>query len=157
MYNLRITLLHRIPVLVSPQAGPGSSVTEGIGQARITGNMAGFRPDKCWEITDTQALDALSSLCIEEGLQVGLSSGINVAGAMEVAKHLGPGHNIVTVLCDGAMRYATKMYNLPFLRSRSLPVPTWLEQSNPFPFDVEAALKGAIVPPESFSPVFVHK
>lgn len=108
-------------------SGQGSSITEGIGQGRITGNMEGFTPDHCWEIDDVAALNALNELCIHEGLQLGLSSGINVAGAIEVAKKLGPGHTLVTILADGAMKYASKMYNPAFLHAKSLPVPFWLE------------------------------
>lgn len=126
---------------------PGSSITEGVGQGRITGNMRDFRPDACWEIPDAEALEQINSLCFEEGLQVGLSTGLNVAGAIRVAKKLGPGHTIVTVLCDGAMRYATKMYNPPFLQSRSLPVPEWLDvekQRMLFECDVKAAAEEVI-------------
>ncbi len=111
------------------KAGSGSSMTEGIGQGRITGNMKGFKPSKSWEIDDTAAMSVLNDLCFEEGLQVGLSTGINVAGAIEVAKHLGPGHTIVTILCDSAMKYTNKMYNVPFLKSKGLPAPKWLDES----------------------------
>jgi cysteine synthase A len=107
-------------------AGAGSSFSEGIGQGRITGNMEGFRPDASWEVTDVAAMAELDVLAYQEGLQVGLSSGINVAGAIEVAKRLGPGHNLVTVLCDGSARYASKMFNPAFLRSKGVPVPAAL-------------------------------
>jgi len=122
-------------------AGQGSSVAEGIGQGRITGNMGTpfpednaaaaapgvFRPDRVFEVDDAAAIAELNALTLHEGLQVGLSSGINVAGAVKLARELGPGKTLVTVLCDGAMRYAGKMYNPSFLRAKGLPVPQWLD------------------------------
>ena len=108
---------------------PGSSITEGIGQNRLTGNLAlaGFKPDFSFEVDDATALKCLNQLNYEEGLQVGLSSGINVAGAMMLARELGPGKNLVTILADNAMRYASKMYNIPFLNSKGLPTPYWMD------------------------------
>jgi cysteine synthase A len=104
----------------------GSSITEGIGQGRITGNLDGFRPDLSFRIPDTEALEIVFKLMREEGLSLGGSSGINVAGAVRLAKALGPGHTIVTILCDGAARYASKLFNPAFLTERGLPVPGWL-------------------------------
>lgn len=105
----------------------GSSITEGIGQGRVTGNLAGFRPDHSFRISDREALDIVFRLMCEEGLSLGGSSGINVAGAIRLARELGPGHTIVTILCDGAARYASKLFNPGFLRARGLPVPDWLD------------------------------
>ena len=106
----------------------GSSISEGIGQGRITGNMGSddFRPDMFFEISDQEMIPILQSLQQMEGLAIGGSAGVNVAGAIRVAKELGPGHTIVTVLCDRADRYATKLYNSDFLNSRGLPVPKWI-------------------------------
>jgi len=104
----------------------GSSITEGIGQGRITGNLEGFRPDLSFRIPDAEALAIVFDLMREEGLSLGGSSGINVAGAIRLARHLGPGHTIVTILCDGAARYASKLFDPGFLRERGLPVPEWL-------------------------------
>ena len=104
----------------------GSSITEGIGQGRVTANLEGFRPDHSFRIPDGEALDIVFGLMREEGLSLGGSSGINVAGAIRLARRLGPGHTIVTILCDGAARYASKLFNPVFLRERGLPVPAWL-------------------------------
>ncbi|GAB5366701.1 hypothetical protein AAMO2058_001166200 [Amorphochlora amoebiformis] len=103
----------------------GSSITEGIGQGRLTGNMEGFNPDMAFEIHDTDALNALWDLQANEGLALGGSSGTNVAGAIRVARDLGPGHTIVTILCDLGARYASKLYNSQFLASKGLPLPPW--------------------------------
>mmetsp|Transcript_30847 Transcript_30847/g.60207 ORF Transcript_30847/g.60207 Transcript_30847/m.60207 type:complete len:390 (+) Transcript_30847:1-1170(+) len=111
-------------------AAEGDSITEGIGQGRITGNLEGFRPDLLYEITDEEALNQCYSLISEEGLNVGLSAGVNVAGAVKVAQELGPGHNIVTVLCDRSDRYVSKMFNTEFLSSRNLPTPPWLNAND---------------------------
>ncbi|WP_375465346.1 cysteine synthase A [uncultured Methylobacterium sp.] len=112
----------------------GSSITEGIGQGRITRNLEGFTPDHAFRIPDAQALDIVFGLMRAEGLSLGGSSGINVAGAIALAKVLGPGHTVVTILCDGAARYASKLFNPAFLRSRGLPTPDWLEaRSDPLP------------------------
>lgn len=105
----------------------GSSVTEGIGVNRITGNLEGVTVDHVWRIEDAEALALLFDLVIQEGLTLGPSSGVNVAGAIRLARALGPGKTIVTVLCDPGQRYAGKIYNPAFLRSKGLAVPPWLE------------------------------
>src|SRR3569832_1666107 len=105
----------------------GSSITEGIGVARMTGNIEGFTPDLAWRIEDAEFLPLLFDLVREEGLSLGGSSGVNVAGAIRLARELGPGHTIVTMLCDPGARYASKLYNAEFLRSKGLPVPSWVE------------------------------
>ncbi|WP_026783467.1 cysteine synthase A [Pleomorphomonas koreensis] len=105
----------------------GSSITEGIGQGRITANLEGAPVDFACRISDAEALAVLFDLVEHEGLCLGGSSGINVAGAMALARELGPGHTIVTVLCDGGARYASKLYNPAFLRAKGLPVPTWMD------------------------------
>ena len=104
----------------------GSSITEGIGQSRVPDNLAGAPIDDAECIPDAEALEQIFSLLIHEGLSVGTSAGINVAAAIRVAKAMGPGHTIVTVLCDGGARYASKLFNVEFLRSKNLPVPAWL-------------------------------
>ena len=106
----------------------GDSITEGIGQGRVTGNLEGFRPDDglAFEIDDAEALRCAYSLLREEGLALRLSSGTNVAGAMQLACALGPGHTVVTILCDLAHRYSSKMFSVPFLEERGLPTPEWL-------------------------------
>ena len=106
-------------------ASSGSSITEGIGQNRITGNLAGARIDDAWNIPDREWLPVLWELIGKEGLYVGTSSGINVAGAIRMAGQLGPGHTIVTVLCDSASRYESKLFNREFLVARNLPLPPW--------------------------------
>ena len=105
----------------------GTSITEGIGQGRITKNLIGAPIDDQIQITDEQALPVIFDLVREEGLVVGGSSGVNVAAAIELARRLGPGHTIVTILCDYGTRYQSKLFNPEFLRERSLPVPSWLE------------------------------
>ncbi len=107
----------------------GDSITEGIGQGRITANLEGFTPDFAYQVPDAEALPVVFDLLSEEGLCVGGSSGINVAGAIRMAKEMGPGHTIVTVLCDYGTRYQSKLFNPSFLRSRELPVPGWLDRS----------------------------
>ncbi|MBX9618706.1 MAG: cysteine synthase A [Hyphomicrobiales bacterium] len=104
----------------------GSSMTEGIGQGRITANLEGLKVDLPFRISDGEALTVLFDLLTEEGLMLGPSSGVNVAGAMAMARALGPGHTIVTILCDYGSRYASRIYNADFLRSRDLPVPDFL-------------------------------
>jgi cysteine synthase A len=104
----------------------GTSITEGIGQGRVTANLEGVAVDHAWRIEDAEALDIVFGLIREEGLCLGGSSGINIAGAMRLAKHLGPGKTIVTILCDYGNRYQSKMFNPEFLRSKNLPVPTWM-------------------------------
>ena len=106
----------------------GSSITEGIGQGRITANLEGFRPDDIFQIPDTESVPYCFSLLREEGLCLGTSSAVNVAGALRLAKSMGPGHVIVTILCDYGTRYASRLYNPEFLRSKDLPVPAWLER-----------------------------
>ncbi|MBV2144507.1 cysteine synthase A [Falsochrobactrum sp. TDYN1] len=105
----------------------GDSITEGIGQGRITANLEGFTPDFSYRIPDAEAIEILFDLVQEEGLCLGGSSGINIAGAICLAKDLGPGHTIVTVLCDYGNRYQSKLFNPVFLRGKNLPVPGWLE------------------------------
>jgi cysteine synthase A len=105
----------------------GSSIVEGIGQSRITGNIGGAPVDDAYQIGDEEALLVLFDLLGHEGLCLGGSSGINVAGAIRLAKDLGPGHTIVTVLADSGARYQSKLYNPTFLRSKGLPVPAWLD------------------------------
>ena len=105
---------------------PGSSITEGIGQGRITANLEGFTPDMAWRISDAEALPVIFDLLEFEGLCLGGSSGVNVAGAIRMARAMGPGHTIVTVLCDYGTRYQTKLFNPEFLRAKGLPVPEWM-------------------------------
>jgi cysteine synthase A len=106
----------------------GSSITEGIGQGRITANLVDAPVDLAFQITDEEALPILFDLAEHEGLLLGGSSAINVAGAIRLAKALGPGHVIATILCDSGVRYATKLYNPEFLKSKNLPVPGWMER-----------------------------
>src|SRR5579863_6072766 len=106
----------------------GSSITEGIGQGRITANLEDAPVDIAFQIKDEEALPLLFDLAEHEGLLLGGSSGINIAGAIRLAKALGPGHTIVTILADSGVRYASKMFNPAFLRSKNLPVPAWLER-----------------------------
>ena len=105
----------------------GTSITEGIGQGRITANLEGIEVDRAYRCADEEALTILFDLVQNEGLCLGGSAGINVAGAVQMAKDLGPGHTIVTMLCDYGNRYQSKLYNPDFLRSKDLPVPTWME------------------------------
>ena len=105
----------------------GSSITEGIGQGRITANLEGLSVDMPYQIGDPEALAITFALLKEEGLCLGASSGVNVAGAMRMARDLGPGHTIVTILCDYGTRYQSKLYNPAFLKARDLPVPDWLD------------------------------
>jgi cysteine synthase A len=104
----------------------GSSITEGIGQGRVTGNLDGAQIDDAFQIPDTEMLPVVYDLVQSEGLLLGGSSGINVAGAIRLAKQLGPGKTVVTVLCDSGSRYQSKLYNPEFLRSKDLPPPPWL-------------------------------
>ncbi|WP_312403220.1 cysteine synthase A [Rhizobium sp.] len=106
----------------------GNSITEGIGQGRITANLEGFTPDFSYRIPDAEALPYIFDLVETEGLCLGGSSGINIAGAIRLAKDLGPGHTIVTVLCDYGNRYQSKLFNPDFLKSKGLPLPKWLPQ-----------------------------
>ena len=105
----------------------GTSITEGIGQGRITANLEDFAPDFLWQITDEEALPIVFDLVQEEGMCLGGSTGINIAGAMRLARELGPGHTIVTILCDFGTRYQSKLFNPVFLREKNLPVPAWME------------------------------
>ena len=107
----------------------GNSITEGIGQGRVTANLDGAPIDLAFRITDEEALPIVFDLAEHEGLLLGGSSGINVAGAMHLARELGPGHTIVTILCDSGSRYQSKLFNPVFLRGKNLPVPGWLERS----------------------------
>jgi cysteine synthase len=107
-------------------ASPGSSITEGIGQGRITANLEGFTPDFAYRIPDSEALPIIFDLVEEEGLCLGGSSGINIAGAIRLANDLGPGHTVVTILCDYGNRYQSKLFNPSFLEAKGLPVPQWL-------------------------------
>jgi cysteine synthase A len=104
----------------------GSSITEGIGQGRITKNLEDVKVDHAYRIDDAEAVAIVFQLLQEEGLCLGASSGVNVAGAMRLARELGPGHTIVTILCDYGTRYQSKLFNPDFLRSKNLPLPTWL-------------------------------
>lgn len=106
---------------------PGTSITEGIGQGRITANLEGFTPDYSYRIPDAEALPIVFDLLAEEGLCLGGSSGINIAGAIRMARDMGPGHTIVTILCDYGTRYQSKLFNPEFLHSKGLPVPEWLD------------------------------
>ena len=108
----------------------GSSITEGIGQGRITKNLEGLKPDFSYNIKDEDALNIIYSLIIEEGLSLGTSSGINISGAIKMAKELGPGHNIVTILCDPSQRYKSKLFNIAFLKERNLPIPGWFNNGS---------------------------
>ncbi len=105
----------------------GSSITEGIGQGRITRNIEGVKVDRSYRIADAEAVETTFQLLAEEGLCLGASSGVNVAGAVRLARDLGPGHTIVTMLCDSGLRYQSRLFNPEFLRAKSLPVPAWLE------------------------------
>jgi cysteine synthase A len=106
--------------------GEGSSITEGIGQGRVTSNVAAAQVDEAFNIHDADMLPILFDLMKHEGLCLGGSSGINVAGAIRLAEKMGPGHTIVTILCDGGQRYQSKLYNPTFLETMGLPVPDWL-------------------------------
>ena len=106
----------------------GSSITEGIGQGRITKNLEGAPIDVAYQIPDAEAVSIIFDLLEHEGLCLGGSSGINIAGAVRLAKDLGPGHTIVTILADYGTRYQSKLFNPQFLREKKLPVPHWLER-----------------------------
>ncbi|MEM6479663.1 MAG: cysteine synthase A, partial [Pseudomonadota bacterium] len=111
----------------------GGSISEGIGQGRITANLEGFTPDFACRVSDDVAIPLVFDLLEEEGLCMGGSTGVNIGGAMEMARHMGPGHTIVTILCDYGTRYQSKLYNPEFLRSKGLPVPAWLEAKSDIP------------------------
>ena len=108
----------------------GNSITEGIGQGRITKNLEGAPIDRAYQITDAEALPYIFDLLEHEGLCMGGSTGINIAGAVRLAREIGPGHTIVTVLCDFGPRYESKLFNPNFLREKDLPVPRWLEDAS---------------------------
>ena len=110
-------------------ASEGGSIAEGIGQARITKNLEGLKPDFCYNVSDAEALPVVFDLLEHEGLCLGASSGINVAGAMRMARDMGPGHTIVTILCDFGTRYQSKLFNPEFLAEKGLPTPGWLDRA----------------------------
>ncbi|NGO50569.1 cysteine synthase A [Allomesorhizobium camelthorni] len=105
----------------------GSSITEGIGQGRITANLESFSPDFSFQVPDEEALPIVFDLVQEEGLCLGGSTGINIAGAIRLAREIGPGHTIVTILADYGTRYQSKLFNPDFLRTKNLPVPEWMD------------------------------
>ncbi|MBO9449638.1 cysteine synthase A [Tropicibacter sp. R16_0] len=107
----------------------GGSIAEGIGQVRITKNLEGFKPDHAYQIPDAEALPYIFDLLRDEGLVMGGSTAINIAGAVRLAKELGPGHTIVTILCDYGTRYQSKLFNPDFLREKELPVPEWMTRA----------------------------
>ena len=107
----------------------GGSITEGIGQGRITANLEGFTPDMSFNIPDAEALPVVFDLLEHEGLCLGGSSGVNIAGAIRMAQAMGPGHTIVTILCDYGTRYQSKLFNPEFLRTKNLPVPGWMAKA----------------------------
>ncbi len=116
----------------------GSSITEGIGQGRITKNLEDIVVDDAFQIADSEAIPIAFDLLEHEGLCMGGSTGVNVAGAIRLARQLGPGHTIVTILCDYGTRYASKLFNPDFLRSKNLPVPAWLTDASTLPTVYEA-------------------
>jgi cysteine synthase len=116
----------------------GSSITEGIGQGRITKNLEGLVVDDAFQIPDSEAMQIAFDLLEHEGLCMGGSTGVNVAGAIRMAQKMGPGHTIVTILCDYGTRYASKIFNPEFLRSKNLPVPAWLTDTSSVPTVFEA-------------------
>ncbi|NQV84993.1 MAG: pyridoxal-phosphate dependent enzyme, partial [Rhodospirillales bacterium] len=107
--------------------GEGSSITEGIGQGRITGNLEDMVVDMPFQVSDAEALPYVFDLLQNEGLCLGGSSAINIAGAVKMAKEMGPGHTIVTILADGGTRYQSKLFNPVFLKEKGLPTPEWME------------------------------
>jgi cysteine synthase A len=115
----------------------GSSITEGIGQGRITANLERFAPDFSYQIPDEEALPIIFDLVQEEGLCLGGSTGINIAGAIRLARELGPGHTIVTVLADYGTRYQSKLFNPDFLRTKNLPIPDWMDRTADIPVPYE--------------------
>ncbi|MFT0874944.1 cysteine synthase A [Rhodopseudomonas sp. G2_2311] len=117
----------------------GSSITEGIGQGRVTANLEGAQIDDAYQIPDDEAVPLIYDLLEHEGLCLGGSSGINVAGAIRLAKDLGPGHTIVTILCDYGSRYQSKLFNPDFMRSKNLPVPDWMETKSTIQVPFEQA------------------
>jgi len=116
----------------------GSSITEGIGQGRVTANLQDAAVDLAWEIPDAESVAEVFAM-VDEGLVMGGSSGVNIAGSIRMARELGPGHTIITILCDYGNRYASKLFNPEFLRSKDLPVPTWLAKRPAFELPFEKA------------------
>lgn len=116
----------------------GSSITEGIGQGRITANLEGVTPDMSFRIPDSEALPIVFDLLQQEGLCMGGSTAINIAGAIRMARIMGPGHTIVTILCDYGNRYQSKIFNPDFLKAKGLPVPAWLDRT---PRDLPSAFE----------------
>jgi cysteine synthase len=112
------------------KASPGDSITEGIGLGRVTPIIKDTKVDEAYLIPDEEAVPVIYELLEHEGLCLGGSSGINIAGAIRLARQLGPGHTIVTILCDSGYRYQSKLFNPAFMRSKNLPVPEWLERHN---------------------------
>jgi cysteine synthase A len=110
-------------------ATEGGSIAEGIGQVRITKNLEGLKPDFSYNVSDAEALPVVFDLLEHEGLCLGASSGVNVAGAMRMARDMGPGHTIVTILCDFGTRYQSKLFNPEFLAEKGLPTPRWLDRA----------------------------
>ncbi|WP_207537080.1 cysteine synthase A [Sabulicella rubraurantiaca] len=110
-----------------PVMSEGTSITEGIGQSRVPANLEGAPIDDAIQVTDPEALEQVFDLTRHEGLCVGGSAGLNVAAAVKLAREMGPGHRIVTILCDGGSRYQSKLFNPEFLRGKNLPTPPWLE------------------------------
>lgn len=121
-------------------ASEGGSIAEGIGQVRITENLKGFKPDFSYQVPDEEALPYVFDLLREEGLVMGGSTAINMAGAVRLARELGPGHTIVTILCDYGTRYQSKLFNPDFLRDKNLPVPAWMTQG---PASIPGVFEGA--------------
>ena len=117
----------------------GGSIAEGIGQVRITKNLEGLNPDFCYNVSDQEALPIVFDLLQQEGLCMGGSTGVNIGGAIRMSRDLGPGHTIVTILCDYGTRYQSKLYNPAFLREKGLPVPGWLERTVDLPSVFEDA------------------
>jgi cysteine synthase A len=113
--------------LYTGEENPGDSISEGIGQGRITANLEGYTPDFTCRATDAEALPIIFDLLQNEGLCMGGSTGVNIAGAMKLAREMGPGKTIVTILCDYGTRYQSKVFNPEFLRGKGLPVPDWLD------------------------------
>ncbi|MEL6596498.1 MAG: cysteine synthase A [Pseudomonadota bacterium] len=116
----------------------GGSISEGIGQGRITKNLEGFTPDMSFNIPDSEALPIIFDLLRDEGLVMGGSTGVNIAGAVRMAREMGPGHTIVTILCDYGTRYQSKIFNPEFLQSKGLPVPDWMTAA---PADIPAVFE----------------
>jgi cysteine synthase A len=119
------------------KATPGGSITEGIGLGRVTPVIANAKVDEAYLIPDEEAVPVIYDLLEHEGLCLGGSTGVNVAGAIRLAKQLGPGHTIVTILCDSGNRYQSKLFNPDFMRSKNLPVPAWLERRTDFAIPFE--------------------